>query len=86
MPATLLPLILTLFWAERKAKRLGIVDEVLAAEGVSREAFDSGTRSICLEFKPILTSFQDRKVALWIARAIMQSSLTLSDWSFSEVP
>lgn len=27
VPATLLPLIVTLFWAERKAKQLGIVDE-----------------------------------------------------------
>ncbi|KAL5504446.1 hypothetical protein ACEPAH_8522 [Sanghuangporus vaninii] len=44
VPATLLPLILTLFWAERKAKRLGMVDEVLAAEGVMREALVSEPR------------------------------------------
>lgn len=30
VPATLLPLIITLFWAENKAKRLGIVDAALA--------------------------------------------------------
>lgn len=30
VPATLLPLIITLFWAEQKAKRLGIVDATLA--------------------------------------------------------
>lgn len=29
VPATLLPLIITLFWAERKAKRLGLVDATL---------------------------------------------------------
>lgn len=37
VPATLLPLILTLFWAEQKASRLGVVEEVLEAEGVSQE-------------------------------------------------
>ena len=45
VPATLLPLICTLFWAEGKAKRLGIVDEVLAAEGIPREALTSGKLS-----------------------------------------
>lgn len=34
VPATLSPLIITLFWAERKAKRLGIVENVLSDAGV----------------------------------------------------
>ncbi|KAL5493064.1 hypothetical protein ACEPAI_4512 [Sanghuangporus weigelae] len=38
VPATLIPLISILFWAERKAKRLGIVDQELAANGVPKEA------------------------------------------------
>ena len=42
VPATLLPLIFTLFWAERKAKRLGIVDEILDAEGIPRDALAQG--------------------------------------------
>ena len=49
VPATLLPLILTLFWAERKAKRLGIVDEVLEAEGVPREALTAEPRGTLIE-------------------------------------
>ena len=34
VPATLLPLILTLFWAENKAKKIGLVEQQLAADGV----------------------------------------------------
>lgn len=33
VPATLLPLIVTLFWAERKAKRLGLVTDRFPEEG-----------------------------------------------------
>ncbi|KAH8109673.1 drug:h+ antiporter [Phellopilus nigrolimitatus] len=36
VPATLLPLIVTLFWAERKARRVGLVDTTLAQDGVGR--------------------------------------------------
>ena len=43
VPATLLPLIITLFWGESKAKRLGVIDEELAAEGVPKEALAFGT-------------------------------------------
>ena len=42
VPATLLPLISILFWGERKAKRLGIVDQELAANGVPKEALVFG--------------------------------------------
>lgn len=38
VPETLLPLILTLFWAEDRAKRTGIVERVFAAEGIPRVA------------------------------------------------
>lgn len=31
VPATLLPLIITLFWAEWKAKKLGILDDILSS-------------------------------------------------------
>lgn len=42
VPATLLPLIITLFWAENKAKKQGIVAEALAKEGVPQEALVFG--------------------------------------------
>ena len=31
VPATLLPLIITLFWAEWKAKKLGILDDIVSS-------------------------------------------------------
>ena len=46
VPATLLPLIITLFWAERKAKRLGLLDASLnqlrSAPKVAPARVDSG--------------------------------------------
>ncbi|KAH8118651.1 drug:h+ antiporter [Phellopilus nigrolimitatus] len=33
VPATLLPLIITLFWAERKARRIGLIDAALVHDG-----------------------------------------------------
>ena len=42
VPATLLPLIITLFWAEHKAKRLGIVDAALANARKENLKTDSG--------------------------------------------
>ncbi|KAI5118116.1 hypothetical protein M0805_003470 [Coniferiporia weirii] len=46
VPATLLPLIITLFWAERKAKRLNIIDDSYANAGASPDAPGSPTRDI----------------------------------------
>ena len=38
VPATVLPLVLTLFWAERKAKRLGIVDDEVFTDSTKHES------------------------------------------------
>ena len=45
VPASLLPLIITLFWAENKAKKIGLVEQQLAAEGAIVEILTSKNES-----------------------------------------
>ena len=66
VPAALLPLVLTLFWAERKAKSLGIVDE---PDSDDDHSIRSTSYQISLIILPILTlsaGVEDLKASLWM--------------------
>lgn len=53
VPATLLPLIITLFWAENKAKRLGLVERALAEAHAGSPTKQPPGESVTQRFKRV---------------------------------